>query len=339
MTNLEYLIILLLATIFLIIFSKKKQKIGNFLRVLDIPKEGKIHKSITPLIGSFPIFILSLVLLIYLNPDNSKAVIFKIFLFSYLFLLMGYLDDRYSLNAYLKLGLSFALVFVAVNSVELLVINKIYIETFNKFIIFNDIKIFFTILCILLLINALNLLDGINGLASGFASFWLLSLSLLLNDEKISSLFLVLSLFMFINTYQIIKGKYFLGDSGSLFLGCLVGLLTIYTYNRLLEIDNFISVEKIFVFFMIPGLDMFRLFLSRLTKKKDPFSRDLNHLHHILINKFNLNITLLIYLLLFLSTNLLSYFNVISAWLIITIYLTIYIFFIFSYKKKLKNTS
>ena len=156
---------------------------------MDIPKEGKIHKSITPLIGSFPIFILSLVCVIYLNPDNSKAVIFKIFLFSYLFLLLGYLDDRYSLNAYLKLGLSFALVFVAVNSVELLVINKIYIETFNKFIIFNDIKIFFTILCILLLINALNLLDGINGLASGFASFWLLSLSLLLNDEKISSLF------------------------------------------------------------------------------------------------------------------------------------------------------
>ena len=80
---------------------------------------------------------------------------------------------------------------------------------------------------------------------------------------------------------------------------------------------------------MIPGIDMFRLFLVRLYKKKDPFTRDLNHLHHILLKKFNLSLTLTIYLFLFLSTNLLSFFNILDSWLIILIYSTIYIFFIF----------
>ena len=73
-------------------------------------------------------------------------------------------------------------------------------------------------------------------------------------------------------------------------------------------------------------------------QKKDPFIRDLNHLHHIMLKKFSLNKTLLIYLLLFLSNNLLSYFSIIDAWLII-MYLTIYVFFIFSYKKKFEKPS
>ena len=182
-------------------------------------------------------------------------------------------------------------------------------------------------------------MDGINGLASGFATAWMLSLSLVSNDKQIIELFFILSIFSLINTFQIIKGKYFLGDSGTLFLGSLIALSTIYVYNKQLIEGELIDVEKIFIFFMIPGIDMFRLFLARLLKRKDPFSRDLNHLHHIMLKKFSLNRTLLIYLLLFLSSNLLSYFNIIDAWLIITLYLTIYIFFIFLYKKEFENPS
>ena len=51
------------------------------------------------------------------------------------------------------------------------------------------------------------------------------------NDEKIFALFMVLSLFMLINTFLIIKGNYFLGDLVLYFLGCLIGLSTIYIYN------------------------------------------------------------------------------------------------------------
>ena len=187
--------------------------------------------------------------------------------------------------------------------------------------------------------NALNLPDGLNGLASGFASFWLLSLALISDDEIVFKILILLSIFSLINTFIILKGKYFLGDSGTLFLGSLIGILTIFVYNNKLNLGNSISVEKIFIFFMIPGIDMFRLFLTRLLKKKDPFKGDLNHLHHFMLKQFSLNKTLLIYLIIFLITNLLSYLNIINPILIIIIYLTIYVLFIFSSKKKLENTS
>jgi UDP-GlcNAc:undecaprenyl-phosphate GlcNAc-1-phosphate transferase len=339
MIKLEYVIILLLATIFLIIFIKNRDKIGSFLHVLDVPAESKIHKKITPLIGSFPILVLSFIILIYLSFTNQNQDTIYILIYSYLFFIMGYLDDRFKLNAYLKLFTSIIIILVAVNSFEFFIIDKIYIQTFNKIVFLSQFRLFFTVLCILLLINALNLLDGINGLASGFATAWMFFLALVSSNEQIIELFFILSIFNLINTFQIIKGKYFLGDSGTLFLGCMIALSTIYIYNKQLIEGELIDVEKIFIFFMIPGIDMFRLFLSRLKKKKDPFSRDLNHLHHIMLNKYSLKKTLIIYLLLFLSSNLLSYFNIIDAWLIIIMYLTIYIFFIFFYKKKFEKTS
>ena len=67
--------------------------------------------------------------------------------------------------------------------------------------------------------NALNLTDGINGLASGFTSCWLLSLALITNDEIVFKILLLLSIFSLLNTFIILNGKYFLGDSGTLFLG------------------------------------------------------------------------------------------------------------------------
>lgn len=339
MFKLEYLIILLLATIFLSLFVKNKSKIGSFFHVLDIPTEGKIHKKTTPLIGSFPIMILSLVIIIYFGFTKKDYDSTYIIIYSYVFFIVGYLDDRYGLNAYLKLGISTIIIFLAINSVDFLMINKIYIKSLDKIVFLYNVKLFFTILCILLLINALNLMDGINGLASGFASAWMLSLSLISNNEIIFGLLFILSIFTFIVTFQIIRGDYFLGDSGTLFLGCLVGLFTLYIYNNQLVNGNFIEVEKIFIFFMIPGIDMLRLFLARITKKKDPFSRDLNHLHHLMLRKFTLYQTLIIYLLMFSTTNFLSYFNKVDAYLIIFIYSIIYIFFIFFSKKKFNQTS
>lgn len=339
MINLEYLIILILATCFLYLVVKNKDKIGKFLHVLDIPTEGKIHKKITPLIGSFPIFFFSLFLLVYFNSNKFDLMTIIIFVYSYVFFFLGYIDDRFKLNAYLKLGISLLIILFVLNSFEILQIKKIYIQSVNKQIMLGKISLFFSALCILLLMNSLNLSDGINGLASGFASLWLLILSFLTSEYNTFILLLILSSFMIINTVLIIKGNYFLGDSGSLFLGSLVGFLTIFIYNNQIQVGNFISIEKIFVFFMIPGIDMFRLFCFRLLKKKDPFNGDLNHLHHLLIKKFTINQTLLIYLFAFLSTNISSYYEIISPTLVIIFYLAIYVFFIFFSEKKLKNTS
>ena len=86
-----------------------------------------------------------------------------------------------------------------------------------------------------------------------------------------------------------------MGDYGVTVSALIIGLISISSYN--LQNDNLdqIFVEELFLLFFIPGLDMFRLFIERILKKKDPFSPDKNHLHHILIGRFNLQKTLLIY--------------------------------------------
>ena len=338
MLNFSYLILLLASICIQYFVITNRYLIGKYLKILDKPKNNKIHKSITPLVGSFSLIIFSIFLIIFFNSDGSTEDILIIFLYSYLFFIMGYIDDRCNINAYIKLLCSTIILITALIFFENFLLKDIYVDFIERRFALDKMSIFFSTLCLLLLINALNLIDGINGLASGFSSLWTLCLSLLSNGNTRTFL-IIFSIFMTINTYQIIKGKYFLGDSGTLFLGSLVGLTTIYTYNNLLIANNLVSVEKIFIFFMIPGVDMFRLFLVRLINKRDPFKRDLNHMHHIMLKFCSLNTTLLIYFSLFVLTNFLSFFNFIEPIIIILIYSILYVLFILLTKENFKKTS
>lgn len=336
MFKIGYLISICLPIIIIHFLVKNRNLIGKFLQVLDHPNKDKIHISTTPLIGGFGIVLFSIIMIFLLPINYFDSVVITLFIYSYIFFLVGYLDDRVNLNAYLKLFISIIILITLFYFSEILVIKKIYVGILNKYFFLDKTAIIFSILCILLLINSLNLIDGINGLASGFSTLWLICLSFLVTDN-IRILFLFLSFFMMLNTYQIIKGKYFLGDSGALFLGSLISLVTIFTYNTLLSQNIIISIEKIFIFFMIPGIDMFRLFILRLANKKDPFKKDLTHLHHLIIKQFSLYQTLTIYLFLFISTNFFSFFDIINPIIIIILYVFIYMFYILSQKKLIKN--
>ena len=134
--------------------------------------------------------------------------------------------------------------------------------------------------------------------------------------------------------FAIYKTKFFLGDNGSLIISSFVGFITILNYNRNLEISNsIISAENIFIFFMLPGIDMFRLFMERILKNKDPFSGDRNHLHHLLIKKFSLKETLLIYFGLMIFFIVIDQLKLIPSIYIIILFVILYFFLI----KKLKN--
>ena len=77
--------------------------------------------------------------------------------------------------------------------------------------------------------------------------------------------------------------KLFLGNSGTYFFGFFLGASFVITYN----IENAFYVDEIVLIMLIPGLDLIRLFFTRISKKKHPFSPDRNHLHHLLSDKYN----------------------------------------------------
>jgi UDP-GlcNAc:undecaprenyl-phosphate GlcNAc-1-phosphate transferase len=177
--------------------------------------------------------------------------------------------------------------------------------------------------------------DGINGLAHSISILWLIILMALFN-LNVTFYFITLIIFLsFIFNYQ---GKYFLGNSGSLFISSFIGLLTIYLYNSSLNSKNLLSVEKVILIFLIPGLDMLRLFIIRLSNKKSPFLGDLDHFHHLLISNLPLYKAIIYYLLLILWPFIFLEFYKIKYFFIFLLQSIIFLFLVSLFKNsKFKN--
>jgi len=90
-----------------------------------------------------------------------------------------------------------------------------------------------------------------------------------------------------------IQNKLFIGNSGCFVLGIYISLHYIYNYN----LSNLILCDKIFIIFLIPGLDMTRLVVERLCRSKSILYGDLEHLHHILYKFFKQKYTWIVYIL------------------------------------------
>ena len=285
----DHFLLILLLSILIIVNIKYRFYLGNAFSLIDKPdKKRKFHKINTPLVGSFPLII---VFLIYSQFFNVTNIYFSnILLISIVLFFVGLVDDARNLSYKNKFFLTiiFLILFISFNKDYL--ISKILFESIfiEKKLIQNH-STFLTVLCMIILINAFNFTDGINGLSSIIACLWLLGLASI--DHKINFHLIFLSICIFINALPIFYGKYFIGDSGTLLLGTLIGFETINLFNT----NNNINYEQIFLIFMVPGLDMIRLIFSRLSSRKNPFLPDNNHLHHLLIKKYSLVKTLIIY--------------------------------------------
>ena len=326
---------LILISIFLVVhffLEKNKMKIfGSYF--LDIPNlKRKIHKKPTYLIGGHFIFFSYLLFLIFSFNNDFNEKIMLLFIYLSVFLI-GILDDLRDLKPTTKLSLILLIYLILIYFDKDYLLSRIYLETFEKYLNFGPYSILVSSLCILLLVNAINLIDGINGLA---IMIFIIIFTFLYFFLKVdfNVYLLILFLFIFFNIY---KGQYFLGNSGSLIIGALIGFSTIKAYNL-----NFIeknSAEDIFILFLIPGIDMLRLFIQRILNKKNPFSADKMHLHHLLINKFSLPKVLFIYFSFITISSYVAFNNYLPESITIFGILTIYFFsviFLIKSKTKLK---
>lgn len=324
------------ATIF--IFLTYYKIISKKLKIIDEPGIKKIHKKPTPLIGGVIIFVLLIELFIYQYSNYLKILDIKILIIiSLICFFIGLLDDRINMKSYLKFFIISFAIFFLLNFSETLILKKLYFKSFESILDLNKSAIYMTILCVLLLVNAYNLSDGINSLAIIIAIHWVIAIFYFIFGIKINYIIVPL-LTLFILGVFIYRGKFFLGDSGSLLISSLVGLLTIYFYNLSIKNNNtIIPAENFFLVFIIPGLDMFRLFIERIFNKKDPFSGDKKHLHHLLIRKYKLRITLLIYILILCLPFYLDYFLNNKTLYIILLVTLAYFYLIFFLKKNHKS--
>jgi UDP-GlcNAc:undecaprenyl-phosphate GlcNAc-1-phosphate transferase len=268
-----------------------QDKVDKFVNIYDKPdKIRKFHKGSIPLTGGILIFI-NLIFFICFDFFLEKKLFFFLDFFNYnriyfsfvfgliSFFLLGLLDDKISISANLKLIIQILILFIVLLLDPNLKIEFIKFSFLDKKIYLNEFSLIFSILCFLLFINAFNMFDGINGQSGLYAIINFLIFYLFL----VKLTFLLIIFIMVIFLYKNFKNKIFLGNSGSYLISFLISFYYVKFYNT--GIIN--EADFIGLIMLIPGLDLLRLFFLRIYKGKNPFSPDRNHLHHILLRKFN----------------------------------------------------
>lgn len=337
-----YYLLFIIPIIF--VLSLKVTKIFN---IYDYPdNHRKIHVKPTLLVGGifFQTIFLFFFIIIYLLQKYSYIEMKYFYLNDHFLLLftttssflIGLYDDKKNLKPILKLVLIFLIFFLSLmffsEDYKLKKLISFTHYTFNL----DSNSVVFTSFCFVVLLNAINMADGINSLSSNIFIIWIFFINLFLPHENFyyfMNIVLMISLVLFsiLNSRKLC----FMGDSGCFVLISYISFITVYTYNLNLENNiKYLNIESIFLLFMLPGIDMLRLFLKRIYQGKNPFRGDNNHLHHLLLNNLGNIKSLLIYNLLIifpwiiylLITSLLPY--------LIIIVLIIYLFLIL----KLQNT-
>ena len=280
-------VLLLLFLLLNFLFFKNYLIISKKYNLYDFPDNlRKKHKVPTPLLGGLLIF-LNLIFYTFLeynefflvNYFSTNKEIFIFFCASSSFYFLGYYDDKFHLKANYKLVIISILISMVMFFDDNIVIKYIDFSFINFSLEFHSYSYFITILCFLLFINSFNMLDGINGQATSYCLF-IIILFLVFEINIFLFLCLLTSLLFFL--YYNFKGKMFLGDSGTLLLGFILSYFFIKSSNEL----SILHSDEIFLIMMIPGLELLRLAITRLIKKKHPFKPDNNHIHHFMINKF-----------------------------------------------------
>lgn len=247
------------------------------LGLVDIPNERSSHKKITPRGAGLIFGFAFLISVLILDFDNFTHIKYTLLAISIVYL-GGLIDDIYSVSSRQKfLFITIAAFIVYFNGFQITNIG-----TFFDFpVTIGYLSLPFTVFAIVGFTNALNLSDGLDGLAGSLALIILSALcavGYIHNDNTLllwsALLMSTVIAFLFLNWYP---AKVFMGDTGSLLLGFCISILSI----KALDYVNPISILFLTA---LPIIDTMVVFRRRMQRGLSPFSPDKNHLHHILNN-------------------------------------------------------
>ncbi|MGB3144067.1 MAG: MraY family glycosyltransferase, partial [Maribacter sp.] len=263
--------------------------------LMDEPGERRVHSSKIPNLGGMAIFITFCL----------TTLLFVSFLRVSVYDLSNVLSIISALIILLFLGVKDDLVFITANKKLLIqliavsmvcVLEDVRITNFHGLLGIGElpyiISILFSIFVFALVINALNLIDGIDGLAASIAILGSLSFGIFFLMAgyylmTLMSAILIGSLLGFLKYNLSVNSKIFMGDCGSM----IVGFLLAYQGITFLEIQSEVLVSYnpenapvlLLAILSYPLFDLLRVFSIRIMQKKSPFTADNNHIHHRLL--------------------------------------------------------
>lgn len=274
------------------IFIKLIIKNALYLGLTDIPNERSSHTKITPR-GAGIGFGFSFFISILIFEFSLFLEYWIVFLAIFMVFLVGILDDHKDASPRAKFYVIFLATF-------LLFLDDISIYSLGVFLGF-DLKLSylalpFTMFALAGFTNALNLIDGLDGLA-GTISLVILSTFLYIGYINNDNLIVTLCLFSMTSVLAFLifnwnPARIFMGDSGSLFLGFIISIVAVLSLK-------YIHPISVFYLTALPIIDTIVVMLRRIRKKISPFSPDKTHIHHILLGFFSKKVkTTVIFLIL-----------------------------------------
>ncbi|TGB02381.1 glycosyltransferase family 4 protein [Halobacillus salinus] len=270
---------LLFCLIASILITPLVKKLAVKIGATDQPNHRKVHQIVMPRLGGLAIFLSFATGMLFFFPESELT--WPILIGATIIVITGVLDDIMELSPKLKLlGQLVATGVVVSGGVVVEFINL----PFGGQIEFGILSIPITVLWIVGITNAINLIDGLDGLAAGVSSIALLTISGM--AITMGNVFVVFAGFMMLGAtvgflvYNFYPAKIFMGDTGALFLGFMISVLSLLGFKNVTLFSFIIPV----IILGVPISDTLFAIVRRVLQKKPLSAPDKSHLHHCLIN-------------------------------------------------------
>ena len=284
-------VFLSLAISFTIVFFvvPKIIKVSKIKKLFDVPNHRSASRQIVPTLGGIAILSGFIISIIVSSNDFNIDELKYMFAGVTAMFMIGLKDDIIGLSAKKKLFVEIIMAFYLVLLGNYRITNLHGIFGIQEIGYIAGVVI--SIIIIVGLINAFNLIDGIDGLAAGISllisvvyGFWFLSAGNFIYALVCFSLVGSLIAFLLYNVFGN-TNKIFMGDTGSLVLGTILSIVTIH-FNEYQSATNYAAQglpALSLAIVIVPVVDTIRVFIIRLSQKRSPFSADMNHIHHNLL--------------------------------------------------------
>jgi len=256
------------------------------------PNKRTSHEGAIPNVGGINIFISFFLTVIIFSFQVISQWQF-LFVGVFFILIVGFVDDLIDIRAFWKL------VGQLLGGFFLIVVSDIRLSGFHGFLGIYELPLWFSYLVsffvYIVVVNALNLIDGVDGLASGLGILYCLFFGFYFTltgnpNLAVCAFTLVggLAVFFIYNVFGK-RNKIFMGDCGSLFLGYMINLFVFQfcelnaQHNVPEELHMPAAPAVAICVLLIPLFDTMRVMLTRIKRGYSPFSPDRNHIHHLLL--------------------------------------------------------
>jgi len=304
----EIVLITFVVSLLLIPLAKK---IANHVGAIDLPNERKVHKGAMPRMGGLAIY--GAFLFGYVLYGDITTQMLSILIGSFIILVLGMIDDIKPIRASYK----FLVQIIAASIV--VIYGQIYFNEINflgLYLKFNTIVGYIlSIFFVVAISNAINLIDGLDGLAGGVSSIYFFTITVIaIILGKTGGLDFILALIMLGATLGFLyhnfpPAKIFMGDSGSLFLGFMISVIALVSF----KVATLTSFVIPIVILAIPIFDTALAILRRMLKGESIGAPDKEHFHHQLLKlKFSPKVSIIIIYLINLMFSAVSIFYAIG---------------------------